>query len=141
MREYTPLMPGALELVKDLQDNGVKTGLVSASPRIIVNAVLDQIGHEFFPFSITSDDVVQTKPHPDAYIKAASMSESDILHCLIFEDSLTGVQAAISSGAWLIAVPHLVVVKESSRVRSITSLEQLDYLKLAALKKDFSSSI
>jgi len=141
MQEHTPLMPGALELVKDLQANGVKTGLVSASPRIIVDAVLDQIGRDLFPFSITSDDVVNTKPHPDAYIKAAFISDSEISNCLIFEDSLTGVQAAISSGAWLIAVPHLVVVEESARVRSITSLEQLDYLKLTELKKDFSSAI
>ncbi len=141
MQEHTPLMPGALELVKDLQVNGVKTGLVSASPRIIVDAVLDQIGRDLFPFSITSDDVINTKPHPDAYIKAALISDSDISRCLIFEDSLTGVQAAISSGAWLIAVPHLVVVEESARVRSIESLEKLDYLKLTQLRKDFSSTI
>ena len=141
MRAHTPMMPGAYELVKDLQNNGIKTGLVSASPRIIVDAVLDRIGHDLFPFSITSDDVVRTKPHPDAYIKAASISESDISNCLIFEDSLTGVQAAISSGAWLIAVPHLVVVEESVRVRSIKSLEQLNFDKLVELKKDFSSAI
>jgi HAD superfamily hydrolase (TIGR01509 family) len=141
MQEHTPLMPGALELVRDLQENGVKTGLVSASPRIIVDAVLDQIGRDLFPFSITSDDVVNTKPHPDAYIKAASISDSDISNCLIFEDSLTGVQAAVNSGAWLIAVPHLVVVEESARVRSITSLRQLDFFKLTELKKDFSSAI
>jgi HAD superfamily hydrolase (TIGR01509 family) len=141
MQEHTPLMPGALELVKDLQENGVKTGLVSASPRIIVDAVLDQLGRDLFPFSMTSDDVVHTKPHPDAYIKAASISDSDISNCLIFEDSLTGVQAAISSGAWLIAVPHLVVVEESARVRSITSLEQLDFFRLTELKKDFSYKI
>jgi beta-phosphoglucomutase-like phosphatase (HAD superfamily) len=84
---------------------------------------------------------VRTKPHPDAYIKAASISDSDISNCLIFEDSLTGVQAAISSQAWLIAVPHLVTVEESARVRSINSLEQLSYLKLIELKKDFTSTI
>jgi HAD superfamily hydrolase (TIGR01509 family) len=141
MQEHTPLMPGALELMRDLQINGVKTGLVSASPRIIVDAVLERIGRDSFPFSISSDDVVHTKPHPDAYIKAASQSKSDISNCLIFEDSLTGVQAAISSGAWLIAVPHLVVVEESSRVRSIKSLEQLDFFKLMELRKDFSTTI
>ncbi|NBU58075.1 MAG: HAD family phosphatase, partial [Actinobacteria bacterium] len=68
MRSHTPFMPGAFELVKDLQRNGVKTGLVSASPRIIVDAVLDNIGPELFPFSISSDDVERTKPHPDAYL-------------------------------------------------------------------------
>ena len=141
MRLHTPFMPGAYELVKDLQRNGVKTGLVSASPRIIVDAVLDNVGTDLFPFSISSDDVDNTKPHPDAYLKAAKLAESDIANCLILEDSLTGVNAATSSGAWLVAVPHLVRVDESERVRVIRSLEQLNFIKLQSLYKDFSIKI
>jgi HAD superfamily hydrolase (TIGR01509 family) len=138
MRSHTPFMPGAYELVKDLQKNGVKTGLVSASPRIIVDAVLDNVGAELFPFSISSDDVERTKPYPDAYLKAAQLSNSAIENCLVFEDSLTGVGAATSSGAWLVAVPHLVHVDESERVRVIKSLEQLNFTKVQELYKDFS---
>lgn len=138
MRSHTPFMPGAYELVKDLQKNGAKTGLVSASPRIIVDAVLDNVGAELFPFSISSDDVERTKPHPDAYLKAAQLTNSAIENCLVFEDSLTGVGAATSSGAWLVAVPHLVHVDESERVRVIKSLEQLNFTKVQELFKDFS---
>ena len=138
MRSHTPFMPGAYELVKDLQKNGVKTGLVSASPRIIVDAVLDNVGAELFPFSISSDDVERTKPYPDAYLKAAQLTNSAIENCLVFEDSLTGVGAATSSGAWLVAVPHLVHVDESERVRVIKSLEQLNFTKVQELFKDFS---
>ena len=141
MRSHTPFMPGAYELVKDLQKNGVKTGLVSASPRIIVDAVLDNVGAELFPFSISSDDVERTKPHPDAYLKAAQLTNSAIENCLVFEDSLTGVGAATSSGAWLVAVPHLVHVEESERVRVIKSLEQLNFTKVQELFKDFSTTI
>jgi HAD superfamily hydrolase (TIGR01509 family) len=141
MRSHTPFMPGAYELVKDLQKNGVKTGLVSASPRIIVDAVLDNVGAELFPFSISSDDVERTKPHPDAYLKAAQLTNSAIENCLVFEDSLTGVGAATSSGAWLVAVPHLVHVDESKRVRVIKSLVQLNFTKVQELFKDFSTTI
>ena len=141
MRSHTPFMPGAYELVQDLQRNGVKTGLVSASPRIIVDAVLDNVGAELFPFSISSDDVERTKPHPDAYLKAAQITNSAIGNCLVFEDSLTGVGAATSSGAWLVAVPHLVHVHESERVRVIKSLEQLNFSKIQELFKDFSITI
>ena len=141
MRSHTPFMPGAYELVQDLQRNGVKTGLVSASPRIIVDAVLDNVGADLFPFSISSDDVERTKPHPDAYLKAAQITNSAIGNCLVFEDSLTGVGAATSSGAWLVAVPHLVHVDESERVRVIKSLEQLNFSKIQELFKDFSITI
>ena len=141
MRGNTPTMPGAMELVRELQSNGIKTALVSASPRNIVDAVLDNVGHDLFPFSISSDDVKRTKPDPEGYLKAASMSGSDITNCLVFEDSLTGMNAAIASGAYLIGVPHLVTIEESERVRVIKSLEQISYAKLIELRSDFSTQI
>jgi HAD superfamily hydrolase (TIGR01509 family) len=141
LRGKTPLMPGAIELVRELTANGIATGLVSASPRNIVDAVLDNLGGSPFPFSISADDVLRTKPHPDAYLLAAERSGAEISHSLIFEDSLTGVAAAQASGAWLIAVPHLVTVLESARVRSIRSLEQLSVAKLQELFADFSATI
>jgi HAD superfamily hydrolase (TIGR01509 family) len=141
MRGNTPTMPGAVKLVRELQSHGVKTALVSASPRNIVDAVLDNLGHDLFPFSISSDDVVNTKPDPEAYLKAADMSGTNISNCLVFEDSITGMSAAIASGAYLIAVPHLVSIEESPRVRVINSLEQLSFSKLTDLKLDFSTDI
>ena len=141
MRGNTPTMPGAIELVRELHLHGVKTALVSASPRNIVDAVLDNLGHDLFPFSISSDDVAVTKPDPECYLKAATMSGSEISKCLVFEDSITGITAAKASGAYLIAVPHLVSVTESLRVRVIKSLEQLSYSKLSQLKSDFSAAI
>ena len=141
MRGNTPTMPGAMELVRELQSHGIKTALVSASPRNIVDAVLDNVGHDLFPFSISADDVKKTKPDPEGYLKAASMSGSEITNCLVFEDSLTGMNAAIASGAYLIGVPHLVTIEESERVRVIKSLEQISYAKLMELKSDFLTQI
>ena len=141
MRASTTTMPGALELVRELQAHGIKTGLVSASPRNIVDAVLDNLGHDLFPFSLSSDDVEKTKPNPDCYLKAAGMTSSKIDNCLVFEDSLTGMSAATSSGAYLIAVPHLVKIEESAKVRVISSLEQMSFTTLQTLFSDFTSKI
>ena len=141
LRGKTPLMPGALDLLQQLQSQNIATGLVSASPRNIVNAVLENLGGNPFPFSISSDDVINTKPHPDAYLLAAKKAGAEISRCLVFEDSLTGVSAAKSSEAWLIAVPHLVEVPEEPRVRSIQSLTQISYIKLQELFKDFTTTI
>ena len=141
MRGNIPLMPGALELVMDLQSNGIATGLVSASPRNIVDAVLDNLHGNPFPFTISSDDVVNTKPHPDAYLLAAQKASAKIEHSLIFEDSLTGIAAAQASGAWLIAVPHLVSVEEDERTRRISSLAAMSFSKLQELYLNFNAEI
>ncbi len=141
MRTNTTVMPGAIELVESLKSCGIKTALVSASPRVIVEAVLENIGKDLFPFSLSRDDVLKTKPDPEGYLKAASISQSNIENCLVFEDSLPGMQAVIESGAWLIAVPHMVHVQESERVRSIKSLSELSFEKLKALKADFTIKI
>jgi HAD superfamily hydrolase (TIGR01509 family) len=141
MRGNTPTMPGAIELVHELQSHGIKTAMVSASPRNIVDAVLDNLGHDLFPFSISADDVRETKPDPEGYLKAATMSGSDISNCLILEDSITGMNAAIASGAYLIGVPHLVSIAESERIRVIKSLAQLSFAKLTKLKADFATVI
>jgi hypothetical protein len=51
------------------------------------------------------------------------------------------MKAATSSGAYLIAVPHLVTIEESARVRVIKSLAQLSHAKLQQLHQDFSQKI
>ena len=46
-----------------------------------------------------------------------------------------------SSGAYLIAVPHLVTVADSPKVRVISSLEQMSFAKLQKLFSDFAAQI
>jgi HAD superfamily hydrolase (TIGR01509 family) len=122
-----PLMPGALELLQELSEHGVKTALVSASPRVLVDAVLTSIPSHSFIFSLSADDVTNAKPDPEAYLKAAKAFSVPITDCLILEDSPTGVKAATSSGAFTIAVPHFVRIEPKERLRVISSLEELSF--------------
>jgi HAD superfamily hydrolase (TIGR01509 family) len=125
-----PVLPGALELLKDLHMNNIPTALVSASPRVLVDSVLKSVSEHTFRFSLSADDVTNPKPDPEAYLKAAEKFEVNIGNCLIFEDSPTGVRAASSSGAFTIAVPHFVDIEPQDRLRVISSLSELTYEKL-----------
>jgi HAD superfamily hydrolase (TIGR01509 family) len=127
-----PVLPGALELLSDFQKNNIPTALVSASPRVLVDSVLKSIPEHSFGFSLSADDVRNPKPDPEAYLLAADKLNVDIKNCLILEDSLTGVQAATSSGAITIAVPHFVKVEPRDRLRVISSLRELSYAQLLA---------
>ncbi len=125
-----PLMPGAIDLIDDLRTHDVELTLVSASPRSLVDAALANFEVNPFSRSISSNDVKVTKPDPEGYLLAASSGGHDISDCLIFEDSLTGVTAANASGAWVMAVPHLVPITKAGRVDVTDSLANWSYEKL-----------
>ena len=126
VRKKAVFMPGAEALIKNLHVIGVPMALVSASPRIIVDAALAHIQPLPFSTTISSDDVKRTKPDPEGYLKAAHELKVDIGNSLILEDSLTGVTAARASGAKVIAVPHLVKIERDFQTKVLKSLEELD---------------
>ena len=119
-------MPGAKELINNLSLVGIPLALVSASPRVIVDAALNHFQPIPFQTTISSDEVKVTKPDPEGYLKAAAILKADIRNCLILEDSATGVAAARASGARVIAVPHLVKIEPDSQTKVIHSLEELN---------------
>lgn len=126
-----PFMPGAVELINELRAHGVPLTLVSASPRSLVDAVLANFEVNPFVRSISSNDVKVSKPDPEGYLLAASSGGHDISNSLVLEDSLTGVTAAKASGAWVLAVPHLVPIEKNGRVDVTDSLANWSYGKLA----------
>jgi len=126
-----PFMPGAIELIEDLRAHGVPLTLVSASPRSLVDAALSNFEVDPFVRSISSNDVKVSKPDPEGYLLAATSGGHEISNSLVLEDSLTGVTAAKASGAWVLAVPHLVPIEKGGRVDVTESLANWSYEKLA----------
>ena len=114
-------MPGAIEFSKLVFEAQIPQALVSASPRTLVDAVISGLTHNYFKETVAAGDIARTKPVPDPYIHAAKLLGVDISKCLIFEDSQTGITAATASGAFVVAIPHFIEVKESERLKRIES--------------------
>ena len=130
VRNHAVFMPGARELIDLLTRNNIPLALVSASPRVIVEAALDHIQPIPFKAIISADEVNKTKPDPEGYLKAAKLLGAQIRRSLILEDSQTGVTAARASGARVISVPHLVKIEPDDQTRVIKSLEELSMAQL-----------
>jgi len=124
------LMPGAFAAVERVR-RVMPVALVSASPRILMDAALTTLPEDFFQFTISADDVTRTKPFPDPYIEASKRMGFQPGSCVVFEDSLTGIASAKSAGCAVVAVPHYVDVALAPKVRVVTSLEDvsLDFLE------------
>lgn len=99
------LVPGVATLIARLREHGVPLALVTSSWRARVDHVLQQ--HDLmsaFDSIICRDDVRSGKPAPDPYRLAAAQLSRQSDECLVFEDSVSGVQSAISSGALCIGI-------------------------------------
>jgi beta-phosphoglucomutase-like phosphatase (HAD superfamily) len=75
--------------------------------------VSDLIGFEAFDTIVTGDMVTDSKPHPEAYLAAASSLGVDVVHCLAVEDSVPGVASAVAAGTVTIGVPHMIPLAQS----------------------------
>ena len=119
------LIPNALSLLKECKDARIKTALVTASSRDLMTIVLKRFPLGTFDVVVSGDDVEKSKPDPAPYLLAAKQLSVDILKCLVLEDSLTGVQSGLSSGAKVIGIPHLVQMSEHPNLRVISSLDEI----------------
>jgi beta-phosphoglucomutase-like phosphatase (HAD superfamily) len=58
-----------------------------------------------FAFVLAAEDVIQGKPHPEIYEKAARRFGVSAAELLVLEDSANGCRAAVAAGARVVAVP------------------------------------
>ena len=133
LRDGVPMMPGAKELLVELEAAGVPIELVSASSRRIVDACLPAIGADHFRFTVSGSDVDHGKPHPDPYLKAAALLGVDPAHCVVLEDSPTGSAAGHAAGCQVIAVPHAAPVAPRERLTVVESLTRVNLAFLRSL--------
>lgn len=99
-------MPGARELLGLLESRGIPRGVATSSGPEFAADVLGRVGlRERFAFVLTSADIVEGKPHPEIYEKAARRLGVPPVAMLVLEDSQAGCRAAVAAGAVVVAVP------------------------------------
>ncbi|MFE3475847.1 HAD family phosphatase [Streptomyces sp. B27] len=122
-----PLRPGAAALLASLEAAGVPFALVSASPRSVVDAVVaGALAGVDFAFTLSADDTVRTKPHPDPYRAAAERFAADPAACVAVEDSPDGTASADAAGCAVLVVPSLLPVAPGRARTFARSLEEVD---------------
>jgi HAD superfamily hydrolase (TIGR01509 family) len=103
-------MPGAEAFVRAAGDRGIPMAVATSSDRRLYE--LKTRAHAWFDrfgAVVCGDDprVKAKKPAPDIFLLAASELQVDPARCLVFEDSLAGVEAALAAGMRVIAVPDV----------------------------------
>ena len=97
------ILPGAKENLEELRKNGIKIAIGSSSKNTPV--ILKQIGLDNY-FDAVSDgnNITNSKPDPEVFLKAADMLGIPYNECMIVEDADAGIEAGKSAGMKTVSV-------------------------------------
>jgi len=112
-----------ISVLSRLKDDGYKIYVASNSIRESLQLMLYKTGLiEFVDYFMSNEDVKNSKPNPEMYLKCFIHAGVKPSECLIVEDSVHGRQAAIDSGAHLCAVDYVTDVTYDRITGDIGSL-------------------
>ena len=93
-------LPGVHKFISECRNRGLRLALATSADRVKMEVNLREIGltSETFHSIITGLDVVNKKPYPDIYIKAAERIGLYPRECLVVEDAVSGIKAGKAAG-------------------------------------------
>ncbi|WP_146895175.1 HAD family hydrolase [Adhaeribacter aerolatus] len=101
-KEYFPhlkLLPGLADFLDNARQAGIKMAIGSAAIPFNIDFVLDNLNiRPYFQAIVSADDVTDSKPDPETFLKAAELLGLAPSACVVFEDAPKGVEAAQNAG-------------------------------------------
>lgn len=100
------LKPYAKDILDYLDSKNIPYALVTSTIKEKASKVLTHFNlYHRFKFIFFGDDVVDSKPNPEIYLKAVSQSGLNKHEILVFEDSRNGIEACNNAGLDVVYVP------------------------------------
>ena len=125
--------PAAFRLIADLLENNIILAAASSSKN--TKEILTMIGLiDKFSAIIDGYSIEKGKPHPEIFLKAAAAINLEVSECVVFEDSLAGVQAAKAGGFLCVGIDrHNKPENYQLADIQVPDLEQISYSSLEQL--------
>ena len=129
-------LPGTIELIQHLAKHNISQAIASSSSRH--HFEMKTANHQqwlkiFETITLGNDpEIERGKPAPDIFLLAAKRLKANPEQCLVFEDSVAGIKAAIAAGMSVVAVPDPVfdrqLFQEANLIlNSMTEFEPQDW--------------
>ncbi len=97
--------PGLLQFMDELQKSGIKRALATSGCLENADLVLDGLHlRDCFNAIVTGVDASRSKPDPEIFLLAARRLSVPASRCIVFEDSIAGITAALRAGCACIAL-------------------------------------
>jgi len=127
------ILPGCLRFIKELRGANIRVAIGSASKNTPM--ILKRVGlEELFDAVADGNIVSKAKPDPEVFVKAAEMVGVKPGKCVVFEDAVAGIQAALNAGMMCIGVGSPKILTEAHYV--VSGLKEMNLEKLITIEKN-----
>jgi len=136
INKMTPaeILPGSLEFILELKEANISVALGSASkntPLILEKIKLKNV----FDAVADGNNVHKAKPDPEVFLTAARMLNVKPEKCVVFEDAVAGVQAALNAGMKCVGIGSAAILTEAHLI--IKGLNEMNLDRLHVMEKMF----
>ena len=119
------LIDGLEDFLIKAHEKNIPMAIGSAAINFNIDFVLDQLHiRKYFKGIVSADDVDISKPHPETFLKAAALLNTDPKDCIVFEDAPKGVEAARNAG-----IPCIVLTTMHNRNEFPDTSNVLSFIK------------
>jgi len=135
IKKMTPdeILPGCLPFIKELRNANFRVAIGSASKNTPM--ILERVGiRGLFDAVADGNTISKAKPDPEVFLKAAEMIGVKPGNCVVFEDAVAGVQAALNAGMLCIGIGSPKILTEAHFV--VSGLSEMNLAKLRIVEND-----
>jgi beta-phosphoglucomutase family hydrolase len=102
---HLKLIDGAADFIARARRLGLPLAVATSADRRNIEFVLGGLGVlDSFQAVVGAEDIVRGKPYPEIFLTAAARLGVPADTCVVFEDSLAGIEAAHRAGSRVVAV-------------------------------------
>jgi beta-phosphoglucomutase len=131
---FQPVLPlsGLETFLFDLKGTGFRIALATSSNMDDVDFIFDSVPiRQYFDAIITGNMVSQPKPSPQIFLKAAEQLDIRPENCVVFEDSLSGLQAGNNAAMKVIGI---TTAHPAEKITKLANLVINDYADVTPQK-------
>lgn len=129
------LAEGAEALLRDLRQHGFRLAIGSSAPPENLDVFWNRLSlAAYFDARVTKEEITESKPSPQTFLKAAGKLNLAPACCAVVEDAVQGVQAARAAGMPVVAITTTRDRSDLAQAdRIVDSLSELDASDFLAL--------
>ena len=125
------ILPGCVQFITELKNAKIRIAIGSASKNTPM--ILERVGIQgMFDAVADGNNITKAKPDPEVFLKAAEMVGIKPEDCVVFEDAVAGVQAALNAGMMCIGIGSPAVLTKAHLV--VQGLYEMNLEKLRTIE-------